>query len=386
METRKGSPVRRNMTTLNPDQKQDLAKLIKQWASELGFQQCGIVQPDLSNEKERLQEWLDRGYQGEMSYLENHFEKRLQPEQLVPGTCSIIAVRMDYLPPDVKTLTPLRNPDQAYIARYTLGRDYHKLVRKRLTQLGKKIEAHCGELGYRAFVDSAPILERPIARQAGIGWQGKHTLVINRTAGSWFFLAELFVDIDLPTDKPYDLEHCGRCTACLDICPTQAFPEPNVLDARRCISYLTIELKGSIPEELRPLMGNRIFGCDDCQLICPWNRLSNRSEEDDFKPRHNLDDIALLDLYRWDEATFLKKTEGSAIRRTGHEGWLRNISVALGNSRGGKEIEAALIEKTQHPSSVVAEHASWALKRLKEQQQPEPIKLLQHPRARKIKE
>lgn len=350
---------------------------LKAKSIEMGFAQCGITVPDMQMEKERLQQWLNEGYQGEMSYLENHFEKRLNPAELVPGTQRIICVRMDYLPPDTAPAETLADDGKAYLARYTLGRDYHKVMRKRLTQLGKWLEDRIGELGYRAFVDSAPVMERPLAREAGLGWIGKHSLLLNRQAGSLFFLGELFVDLPLPVDPPYTEEHCGQCTACLDICPTRAFVGPYILDARRCISYLTIELNGSIPLELRPLMGNRIFGCDDCQLICPWNRFSNTSQEPDYQPRQKLDNSTLISLFGWDEATFLSKTEGSAIRRTGHIGWLRNIAVALGNSRGGAEIEQALHARLSHPSEIVQEHVSWALEQLAQRNgeaaQPLPI-------------
>jgi epoxyqueuosine reductase len=272
---------------------------------------------------------------------------------------------MDYTPPAASSIDILKDPSKAYIARYTLGRDYHKLMRKRLSQLGDKIQHVVSHLGYRAFVDSAPILERPIAQQAGLGWTGKHTLIINRKAGSWFFLGELLINIPLPTDNAEEKQHCGSCTACLDICPTKAFPKPYVLDATRCISYLTIEKKGSIPEELRPLMGNRIFGCDDCQLVCPWNRFAKLTTEDDFHPRHQLDNVTLVSLFNWDEKTFLKRTEGSAIRRTGYDGWLRNIAVALGNSHGGDDIIAALEAKRPLCSAMVVEHIDWAINRLK---------------------
>jgi len=375
------------MPELTTSQLDKLASDIKQWAREAGFQQCGITEPDLSEQETLLRSWLDRGYQGEMDYLNNHFDKRIHPDQLQPGTQRIICVRMDYMPPDISTLKILASPDKAYIARYTLGRDYHKLVRKRLTQLGKRIQQHLDrELGFRAFVDSAPILERPLAQKAGVGWTAKHSLILNREDGSWIFLAELFIDLPLPVDPPEQENHCGRCSACIDVCPTNAFPQPGVLDARRCISYLTIELKGSIPEELRPLMGNRIFGCDDCQLICPWNRFSNTTAESDFHPRHRLDDRALTELFLWDEETFLKNTEGSAIRRTGHIGWLRNIAVALGNSAGGQEVISALEARQEHPSELVREHIDWALTRLQHQTPaPEPA-LTRHPRAAKIKQ
>ena len=276
---------------------------------------------------------------------------------------------MDYQPPATDSIKVLRDKDKAYIARYTLGRDYHKTLRKRLAALGKRIQQHSSALGYRAFVDSAPIMERAIAEQAGLGWSGKHTLLINREAGSYFFLAELFIDLPLPTTEKRLKNHCGKCTACLDICPTNAFVDANILDARRCISYLTIESKDAIPLELRPMLGNRIFGCDDCQLICPWNKFAKFSPEDDFKPRHNLDDISLLELFNWDEKTFLKNTEGSAIRRTGFDGWQRNIAVALGNSHGGALVEAALSAKLNSCSPLVAEHISWALQQLEHKSQ-----------------
>lgn len=346
---------------------EQLAKQIKAWALELGFAHCGITGTDLSSEAEHLQSWLSEGMQGEMQWLGEHQEKRLDAAKLHPNTQRIISVRMDYLPADVQTLSILENPDKAYIARYTLGRDYHKLMRKRLKALGEKIQSHLQQsLVFRPFVDSAPVLERPIARNAGLGWIGKHTLLLTREAGSWFFLGELFINLPLPLDPPELKSHCGKCTSCLDVCPTQAFPKPYVLDARRCISYLTIEHKGSIPEVLRKPMGNRVFGCDDCQLFCPWNRFAQSSTEDDFKPRHQLDDIDLLTLFKWDEATFLKNTEGSAIRRTGYEGWQRNLAVALGNSTGGEQIIAALEQRLsdQDCSTLLAEHIRWALDQL----------------------
>ncbi|MCV6588374.1 MAG: tRNA epoxyqueuosine(34) reductase QueG [Marinobacterium sp.] len=371
-------------TELQKTELQQLADELKTQAAELGFRQCGITVPDMQVERERLQDWLKAGYQGEMDYLANHFEKRLDPTQLLPGTERIICVRMDYLPENSSPATSLSDDEQAYIARYTLGRDYHKVMRKRLTQLGKWLEQRTDKLGYRAFVDSAPVLERPLAREAGLGWIGKHSLLLNREAGSLFFLGELFIDLPLPIDEPYTEEYCGKCTACLDICPTQAFVAPYVLDGRRCISYLTIELNGSIPQELRPLMGNRIFGCDDCQLICPWNRFSQHTAETDFHPRQKLDQTRLLELFSWDEATFLKKTEGSAIRRTGHIGWLRNIAVALGNSRGGAAVEQALRAKLQHPSKIVQEHVNWALQQLAERSTPaQPLPILASSGARK---
>ena len=350
--------------TLNPDLQQ-LALSLKAEARALGFDACAITLPDASSEKEYLKAWLEKGYQGDMSYLENHFDKRIDPSQLVAGTVRIIMLRMNYLPEDTRITEVLRDKRKAYIARYTLGRDYHKLVRSRLKQLGQWLSEEVGEaVSFRPFVDSAPVLERPLARQAGLGWIGKHTLLINREAGSWFFLGSLFTNIPLPIDAAEEDEHCGRCTACMDVCPTNAFPQPYVLDARRCISYLTIEQSGSIPEELRPLMGNRVFGCDDCQLICPWNRFAQRSPEDDFKPRHGLDNADLVELFQWSEEEFLQKTEGSAIRRTGYQGWMRNLAVALGNGPASPAAIEALESKLGVVSDLVDEHIRWALEQL----------------------
>lgn len=377
------------MPNLSAQALSQLAINIKKWALELGFQQCGITDCDLSIEKEHYEQWIQAGYHGEMNYLNNHLDKRFSGGSLLPGTERIICVRMDYLPPDTRAADTLDDGENAYISRYTLGRDYHKLIRKRLTQLGKRINEEVGETIFRAFVDSAPILERPLAEKAGIGWRGKHTLVINKEAGSLFFLGELLIDLPLPIDNPADENHCGKCTACIDVCPTQAFPQPNVLNATRCISYLTIELKGSIPLELRPKMGNRIFGCDDCQLICPWNKFADFTQETDFHPRQKLDRSELITLFNWDEATFLKKTEGSAIRRTGHIGWLRNIAIALGNSKGGTEVIGALKEKLNHDSAIVQEHALWAIKQLTAKEERKiaedvlPIHI--HPRRAKIR-
>jgi len=373
------------MPDLSTQSLQALAGKIKNWASELGFQQCGITDCDLSKEQAHYEQWLEQGFHGEMDYLGNHLDKRFSANSLVPEAQRVICVRMDYLPPDTKITQVLDSDKKAYVSRYTLGRDYHKLIRKRLTQLGKKIEQEVGETVFRAFVDSAPLLERPLAEKAGIGWRGKHTLILNRQAGSLFFLGELLIDLPLPIDPPINEEHCGKCTACLDVCPTQAFPQPHLLDARRCISYLTIELSGSIPEELRPLMGNRIFGCDDCQLICPWNRFADFTQEQDFHPRQKLDDIELVELFNWSEAEFLKRTEGSAIRRTGHIGWLRNIAVALGNSKGGDQIIQALEAKLEHESEIVREHSHWALNRLHAQDVSEPLPIQIHPRRKKLK-
>ncbi len=331
------------------------------WAEELGFQQLGITGVDLGEHEQRLQQWLAAGYHGEMGYMADHGNMRSRPAELLPGTLRVISVRMDYLAPDIRITDQLSDKNQAYISRYALGRDYHKLVRKRLTELGKRLQQTAGEMGFRAFVDSAPVLERALANQAGLGWIGKNTMLINRKAGSYFFLGEILTDLPLPLDEPYTQDHCGRCTACLDICPTQAFVGPHVLDARRCISYLTIELSGPIPEDLRPAIGNRIFGCDDCQIGCPWNRFSNASKEGDFSPRHQLDKASLLQLFAWDEATFLRNTEGMPIRRTGYENWLRNIAVALGNAPHSLEVTDALQRKRPEVSTLVQEHIDWAL-------------------------
>ncbi len=292
-----------------------------------------------------------------------HGTKRSRPDELVPGTLRVVSLRMDYLPGDTRMSQRLAEPQSAYVSRYALGRDYHKLIRKRLQQLAERIQAVIGPFGHRAFVDSAPVLEKAIAEQAGLGWIGKNTLVLNRKAGSWFFLGELFVDLPLPVDAPHASEHCGRCSACLDICPTGAFVGPYVLDARRCISYLTIELKGAIPEDLRGLIGNRVFGCDDCQIVCPWNRFARPSEQADFQPRHGLDNAELAELFRWSEEEFLSRTEGSPLRRAGYERWLRNLAVGLGNAPSTIAVIEALKLRREHPSELVREHVQWALAR-----------------------
>lgn len=338
-----------------------LTASIRQWAAELGFQQLGITDTELGEDAARLDAYLAAGYHGEMAYMASHGTMRSRPAELVPGTLRVISVRMDYLPEDTRMAQMLAQPEQAYISRYALGRDYHKLIRKRLQQLAEKITAAIGPFGYRAFVDSAPVMEKPLARKAGLGWMGKNTLILNRKAGSWFFLGELFVDLPLPVDAPQDRDHCGKCSACLDVCPTQAFVGERVLDARRCISYLTIELKGAIPVELRSLMGNRVFGCDDCQLVCPWNRFAKATQEDDFKPRHNLDNVTLAQLFMWTEEQFLKRTQGSPMRRTGYERWLRNIAVGLGNAPSTIPVLEALKARLDDPSELVQEHVRWAL-------------------------
>jgi epoxyqueuosine reductase len=354
-------------TDFNPQALQNLANEIKHWAKELGFQQCAISDIDLEKHEAYLRNWLKQNYHGEMHYMEAHGSKRSRPYELVPGTLRSINLRMDYLPNEkaqgLEKLEQLQKENKAYIARYALGRDYHKLIRKRLQKLAEKIEQQTKKFEYRVFVDSAPVLERALADKSGIGWTGKNTMILNREAGSWFFLAEIFINLPLPVDASTSA-HCGTCTACMDLCPTNAFVSDKQLDARKCISYLTIEHKSSIPEDLRPLMGNRIFGCDDCQLVCPWNKYAQASEEKDFSPRHHLDDISLLELFQWTEEEFLSKTEGSPIRRIGYERWLRNIAVALGNALPSQAIKKALKEKMTHPSPLVKEHVEWALKQL----------------------
>ncbi len=338
-----------------------LARRIKQWGKELGFQQVGIADTDLSAAEGRLMEWLDAGCHGTMHYMEHHGRKRSRPAELVPRTIRVISVRLDYLPEAAKNSERiLKNPIQAFLSRYALGRDYHKILRKRLQKLAKRIEQEVGPFGYRAFVDSAPVLETALAEKAGLGWIGKHSLVLNKKTGSWFFLGELYTDLPLSLDQPAE-NHCGTCSACIDVCPTQAIVAPYRVDARRCVSYLTIELRSSIPVPLRRLIGNRIYGCDDCQLVCPWNRFARLSEEPDFQPRHQLDDSDLVDLFAWNEATFLEKTEGSAIRRIGHICWLRNIAVALGNAPPSQAILTALESRRHHSSELVREHVEWAL-------------------------
>lgn len=342
---------------------------IKTWAQELGFQACGISRPRLAPEQEqRLQQWLDAGYHGEMHYMAAHGMLRARPAELHPGTLSVISVRLDYLPSQAAFATNLADPNQAYISRYALGRDYHKLMRNRLKQLGKKIAALISNLDGRPFVDSAPILERPLAQQAGLGWVGKHSLLLDDTAGSWFFLGELLVNLELPADEPHQGD-CGSCVACITSCPTNAIVAPYVVDARRCISYLTIELQGVIPVEFRPLIGNRIYGCDDCQLVCPVNRQAPLTTEADFQRRPQWQDQSLLTLFQWDEATFLQQTEGSAIRRIGFERWQRNLAVALGNAPYQPAITSVLQQALASSSMLVAEHIQWALRQQQLKQQ-----------------
>lgn len=349
------------MSSLTNSELITLTENIKAWGKALGFQQVGISDIDLRKHEKYLQSWLENGYAGEMSYMADHGMKRARPAELLPGTVRVISVRMDYLPPSADFAKNLKNKQQAYISRYALGRDYHKLLRTRLKKLGDKIRQQCETLNFRPFVDSAPVLEHALAEKAGIGWTGKHSLTINNQAGSWFFLGELFIDIPLPTDPQSSSEQCGSCTACITICPTQAIVEPYVVDAKRCISYLTIEKKGAIPEEFRSLIGNRIYGCDDCQLICPWNRYAQVTQEGDFHPRSQLRNRSLLELFEWDEVRFLKNTEGSAIRRIGFERWQRNLAVGLGNAPYSKHVIYALTQALPQASELVAEHINWAL-------------------------
>lgn len=339
-----------------------MAHDIKLWAAELGFDQAGITDTDLAEHEPLLADWLDKGYHGEMDYMARHGMMRARPHELLPGTLRVISVRMNYLPEQAAIARVLSNPDQGYISRYALGRDYHKVLRQRLKTLADKIELRAAKLVARPFVDSAPVLERPLAAKAGLGWTGKHSLLLNRQQGSFFFLGELLVNLPLPIDQPVE-EGCGKCVACITTCPTGAIVAPYVVDARRCISYLTIELDGPIPEEFRPLMGNRIYGCDDCQLICPWNRFADASREPDFTARDNLHTPELLALFDWSEAHFLKQTEGSPIRRIGHRRWLRNIAIALGNAPASPAIVGALERKREAADEMVQEHIDWALAR-----------------------
>ncbi len=340
-----------------------LTKQIREWAQQLGFQAVGISDTDLATAEAGLLEWLAQGLHGELDYMAKHGLKRSRPEQLIPGTVRVISLRMNYLPPAARdSWQVLKQAEHAYISRYALGRDYHKVVRQRLAELTEKIRAQVAEFNGRAFTDSAPVLEVELARKAGIGWRGKHTLLLSREHGSWFFLGEIYVNLPLPLSEP-QAEHCGTCTSCIDICPTQAIIAPYRLDARRCISYLTIELKGSMPVELRPLIGNRIYGCDDCQLVCPWNSFAQTTVEPDFAVRHGLDDVSLIELFGWDEAEFNARLAGSAIYRIGHEQWLRNIAVALGNAPRSSAVINALQSRAAHPSDLVREHVAWALAR-----------------------
>jgi len=357
----------------------ELVEKIKCWGKELGFSQLGITDIDLSKHEQALKQWLANNYHGNMDYMARHGLMRARPAELELGTIRAISVRLDYLPTQAKCAKILKSKNHAYISRYALGRDYHKLMRKRLQQLGKKITTYIEQLegenfNYRPFVDSAPILERPLAEKAGLGWVGKHSLLLNKEAGSWFFLGELLVDIPLPVtsietkSESSSVNSCGNCVACIKICPTKAIVEPYVVDARRCISYFTIESPDPIPLELRPLMGNRIYGCDDCQLICPWNKYAKLSLEEDFQARHQLDEVTLLELFSWSEAYFLENLQGSPIRRIGFQSWQRNIAVALGNAPFDLAIINALEQKLSTATTMVAEHIQWAIKQQHSQQ------------------
>ncbi|WP_338766742.1 tRNA epoxyqueuosine(34) reductase QueG [Massilia sp. METH4] len=359
--------------SLSPEVLSSLAAAIKRWGNELGFAEVRIADIDLAAAEPGLQAWLDAGMHGEMDYMAAHGMKRARPAELVPGTVRAITARMDYLPASQDTdwrareRARLEDPTAAVVSVYARGRDYHKVLRARLQQLADRVRNEIGEFGYRVFTDSAPVMELPLAEKSGLGWRGKHTLLINRDAGSMFFMGEILVDLPLPVDPPTGA-HCGQCSACITACPTGAILGPGRLDARRCISYLTIELKGGIPEELRPLLGNRVYGCDDCQTACPWNKFARRATLPDFDERHGLGRAGMVELFGWSEEEFNRKMEGSPIRRIGHERWLRNLAVGLGNAaalggRGDPAIVAALQARCDHPSELVREHVSWALAR-----------------------
>ena len=342
---------------------------IQGWARELGFSQIGVAGVDLSSAEAGLMSWLSNGFHGEMAYMQTHGLKRARPAELVPGTVSVITARMDYLPRAASgdwqavEFDRLNRPSEGIVSAYARGRDYHKVLRSRLQKLSERIAGRVGPLGHRVFTDSAPVLEAELAARSGQGWRGKHTLVLSREAGSMFFLGEIYVDLALPPSLSVT-EHCGSCSACIDVCPTQAIVAPHRLDARRCISYLTIEHAGPIPQELRTLMGNRIYGCDDCQLICPWNKFARRSALPDFDEREGLSGRQLTELFAWSEEDFLRLTEGSPIRRIGHERWLRNVAVAMGNAlrtRDDALLRAALQARADHESPLVREHVAWAL-------------------------
>ncbi|THC42212.1 tRNA epoxyqueuosine(34) reductase QueG [Massilia sp. Mn16-1_5] len=355
------------MSIESPDL-ENLSRAIKAWGRELGFADVRIADVDLAHAEEGLRAWLAAGHHGEMDYMASHGMKRARPAELVPGTVRAIVARMDYLPLQEgwreRELARQLEPGAAVVSMYARGRDYHKVLRNRLAQLAERVKAEIGEYGYRVFTDSAPVMELPLAEKAGLGWRGKHTLLLSREAGSTFFIGEILVDLPLPVDAPTS-PHCGACSNCIDLCPTGAILGPGRLDARRCISYLTIELKGSIPVELRPLIGNRIYGCDDCQLACPWNKFAQRAIVPDFDERNGLGDAGMLELFAWEEEEFNRRLEGSPIRRIGHERWLRNLAVGLGNAadkrRGDPLIVAALQARAEHPSALVREHVEWAL-------------------------
>jgi len=337
-----------------------LARRIKDWGLELGFQAVGIARADLASAEPRLLEWLGKGWHGEMEYMARHGALRARPAELKPGTLRVVSCRMDYLQDIPEGIE--QDPDKAYIARYARGRDYHKVLRARLQALCERIAGEVGPFACRVFTDSAPVLEVELAVQAGLGWRGKHTLLLDRKAGSWFFLGEIYCDLPLPPDGPQS-DHCGSCERCIEICPTRAIRGPYQLEARRCISYLTIEHKSAIPEELRPLIGNRVYGCDDCQLVCPWNGFARLSREPDFAVRNGLDRATLVELFAWTEREFDERLRGSPIRRIGYERWLRNLAVGLGNAPAAPDVVAALRARENHPSELVREHVRWALAR-----------------------
>jgi epoxyqueuosine reductase len=338
-----------------------LATQIRAWARELGFQSVGITDVDLSGAEVGLTEWLSHGFHGEMDYMAKHGSKRTRPDELVPGTIRVISLGMNYsVVSPLSEWQRLNDGQRAFISRYALGRDYHKVLRKRLAILAARIRTVAEEFRGRVFTDSAPVMEIELARKAGLGWRGKHTLLLSREQGSWFFLGEIFMNLPVPVDSPRK-DHCGTCSQCIDACPTRAIVGPYRLDARRCISYLTIELKGSLPVELRPLIGNRIYGCDDCQLVCPWNRFAQNTLEPDFAVRNNLDSSMLVDLFLWTEEEFLARQSGTAIFRIGYLQWLRNIAVALGNAPKSPRILSALMSRTVHESELVREHVAWAI-------------------------
>jgi epoxyqueuosine reductase len=350
------------VTELDEQQLARLAADIKEVGRELGFQKIGVSGIELGDDEQHLEQWLAAGRHGTMDYMRKHGRKRSRPDELVAGTLRVISARMSYWPARARDArSVLSSRSLGYVARYALGRDYHKVLRKRLVRLAAAIEKRIGAFGYRAFVDSAPVLEKALARNAGLGWIGKHTNLLDRD-GSWFLLGEIYTNLPLPIDRPVN-EHCGTCRACIDICPTQAIVAPYQLDARRCISYLTIEQRGAIPEELRSAIGNRVFGCDDCQLFCPWNKFAQTTEVADFAVRHDLDGTGLVELFAWTEEQWRERTEGSALRRAGYEGWLRNVAVALGNAPTERAVTAALRARADHSSALVREHVAWALAR-----------------------
>jgi epoxyqueuosine reductase len=355
------SPTNNHSQKLSQRQLAKLALDIKLWGAELGFDAIGISDGELAEHETHLNTWLDKGMQGEMDYMHKHGRKRTRPAELVEGTKRVISVRMDYAPADIKNAEKvIEDIDTGYISRYALGRDYHKVLRSRLKKLTQKVQQEIGDFGFRVFTDSAPVMEKALAEKAGLGWIGKHSNLLDSKTGSWFFLGEIYVDLPLPVDKPAT-NHCGSCQKCIDICPTQAIIGPYQVDARLCISYLTIELKGPIPTHLRSKLGNRIYGCDDCQFACPWNKFAQTSKEPDFTPRAQLTDQKLIDLFAWSESEFLERTEGTAIRRIGYLSWQRNIAVSLGNATTSDDVINALKLKLETTESMLKEHVIWAL-------------------------